>query len=66
MKFKRIFVVVADSLGIGEASDAAQYNDDGANTFKHIAEGKPSFNIPNLTKLGIGNICLNNTICLIN
>ena len=62
MKFKRIFVVVADSLGIGEASDAAQYNDAGANTFKHIAEGKPSFNIPNLTKLGIGNICLNNTI----
>ena len=62
MKFKRIFVIVADSLGIGEAKDAAQYNDLGANTFKHIAEGKNTFNIPNLSKLGIGNICLNNTI----
>lgn len=62
MKFKRIFVIVADSLGIGEASDAAQYNDVGANTFKHIAEGKSDFNIPTLARLGIGNICLNKTI----
>ena len=62
MKFKRIFVIVADSLGIGEASDANLYNDLGANTFKHIAEGKSTFDIPNLYNLGIGNICLNNTI----
>lgn len=61
-KFKRIFVIVADSLGIGEASDAAEYNDLGANTFKHIAEGMDSFNIPNLEKLGMGNICPNKKI----
>ncbi len=62
MKFKRIFVIVTDSLGIGEASDAIKYNDIGANTFKHIAEAKSKFNIPNLESLGIGNICLNNVV----
>jgi len=61
-KFKRIFVIVADSMGIGEADDAAKYNDTGANTFKHIAEGMASFNVPTLTKLGIGNICPNNMV----
>lgn len=62
MKFKRIFVIVADSMGIGEASDAAKYNDLGANTFKHIAEGMDTFLVPTLTKLGIGNICPNNMV----
>lgn len=61
-KFKRIFVIVADSLGVGEADDAKLYNDLGANTFGHIAEGMPTFNIPTLTKLGIGNICKNTKI----
>lgn len=62
MKFKRIFVIVADSLGIGEASDASLYNDLGANTFGHIANAKSEFNIPILESLGIGNICLNKTV----
>lgn len=61
-KFKRIFVIVADSLGIGAAEDASDYNDLGANTFKHIAEGMDTFNIPNLEALGIGNICPNKVI----
>lgn len=61
-RFKRVFVIVADSLGIGEADDAVDYNDVGANTFKHIAEGMPEFSIPTLTKLGIGNICPNSKI----
>lgn len=60
--FKRIFVIVTDSLGVGEAQDAALYNDLGANTFKHIAEGMKDFKIPMLEKLGIGNICPNNKI----
>lgn len=62
MKFKRIFVIVTDSMGIGEARDAKKFNDVGANTFKHIAEGMESFNVPNLERLGIGNICENKMI----
>lgn len=58
-KFKRIFVIVADSLGVGEADDASLYNDLGANTFKHIAESDGDFIIPTLEELGIGNICKN-------
>lgn len=61
-KFKRIFVIVADSLGVGEAPDAAKYNDIGVNTFGHIADKSDSFQIPTLQKLGIGNICPNNKI----
>ena len=38
MKFKRIFLMVLDSLGVGEASDAATYGDSGANTLGHIKE----------------------------
>ena len=59
-KFKRIFVIVTDSMGIGAAYDAKKYDDLGANTFGHIANLSESFNVPTLTKLGIGNICPNN------
>lgn len=51
MKFKRIFLVVLDSLGVGEALDAASYDDSGANTLKHINDKHHLF-IPNLKKLG--------------
>ena len=59
MKFKRIFVIVMDSLGIGEAKDqtlfhqTGEVSDLGANTFKHISEAFDKLNIPTLTKLGI-------------
>lgn len=56
-KYKRIFVIVIDSLGIGEADDAALYDDTGADTLGHISEKMDSFNIPNLTRLGLANIC---------
>ena len=36
MKFKRIFLIVLDSLGIGEAKDAYKFDDEGSNTLKHI------------------------------
>lgn len=62
MKFKRIFVIVTDSMGVGEAPDAVKYNDLGANTFGHIANGTKNFQIPLLKSLGIGNICPNDTI----
>ena len=51
MKFKRIFVIVCDSLGVGEALDASNYGDIGANTLGHINE-KHNLFIPNLSKLG--------------
>ena len=61
-RFKRIFIIVTDSMGIGEAPDAKAYNDLGANTFGHIATYAASFDIPTLKSLGIGNICPNPTI----
>lgn len=54
MKFKRAFLVVLDSLGVGEAIDASNYGDEGANTLKHINESNELF-IPNLKKLGFLN-----------
>lgn len=54
MNFKRIFVLILDSLGVGEAPDANEYNDNGANTLKHIMENYDLF-IPNLKKLGFLN-----------
>lgn len=51
MKFKRIFLMVLDSLGVGEAVDAVNYGDTGANTLGHIKEQYDLF-IPNLKKIG--------------
>ena len=51
MKFKRIFLIVLDSLGVGEAIDAINYKDNGANTLGHILEKRDLF-IPNLKKIG--------------
>lgn len=54
--FKRVFVVVMDSVGIGEAPDAEKYNDVGANTLRSIAEHMDGLHMPNMAKLGLGNI----------
>ena len=54
MKFKRIFVLILDSLGVGEAQDADKYGDNGCNTLKHIMDNYDLF-IPNLEKLGFLN-----------
>ncbi len=51
MKFKRIFLMVLDSLGVGETADAVNFQDNGANTLKHINEACDLF-IPNLKKIG--------------
>lgn len=56
-KYKRIFLVVIDSLGIGAAEDAAKYGDEGTNTLGHISERMDDFNMPNLQKLGMANLC---------
>ena len=51
MKFKRIFLMVLDSVGVGEASDASKYGDIGSNTLGHIKEQCDLF-VPNLKKIG--------------
>lgn len=62
MDFKRIFVIVADSLGVGEMPNSDKYGDKGTNTLKHLSYSKENFSIPTLQKMGIGNITdVNNT-----
>ena len=56
MKYKRIFTIVIDSLGVGADSVADKYDDALADTLGHISENMPNFNIPNLQKLGIANL----------
>lgn len=55
-KYKRIFTIVIDSLGIGEMSDSKEYGDIGVDTLGHIAGAVESFKIPNLQKLGMANL----------
>ena len=52
---RRVFLIVLDSVGIGEAKDAAVFGDVGAHTVKSIS-ASPYFAIPNLLSLGLGNI----------
>lgn len=54
-KYKRIFTIVIDSLGIGALKDADAYGDAGTDTLGHIAASRP-LQIPNLQKLGIANL----------
>jgi len=55
MTFRRICLIVLDSVGIGELPDAPRFGDAGSHTLGHIAETMP-LRIPNLAKLGLGNI----------
>lgn len=55
-RFSRIAVVVMDSVGIGELPDAAQFGDAGTHTLGHIIERNPNIKLPNLQRLGLGNI----------
>ncbi len=55
MKFNRIFLIVLDSLGVGEAIDAKKWNDEGANTLGHILKYNP-LDYPNLEKMGFLNL----------
>lgn len=55
-KYKRIFTIVIDSLGVGEMSDSKEYGDIGVDTLGNIAASVESFKIPNLQKLGLANL----------
>ena len=56
-KYKRIFVVVMDSLGVGAMEDSPEFGDVGVNTLGHISQAVDSFEIPNLQKMGMANLC---------
>ena len=55
-KYKRIFVIVVDSLGVGAMPDSERFGDVGVNTLGHIAETVGGLAIPHLQKLGMANI----------
>ena len=55
-RFKRIFVVVMDSLGVGAMDDSSEFGDTGVNTLGHISQAADSLNMPNLRKMGMANL----------
>ena len=55
-KYKRIFTIVVDSLGIGAMEDSYKFGDIAVDTLGHISESVENFNIPNLQKLGLANL----------
>ena len=52
----KVVILMMDSFGVGGAKDAYKFDDDGANTFLHIAENYEDFSVPNLEKLGLNKI----------
>ena len=55
-KYKRIFVIVMDSLGVGAMDDSPEFGDAGVNTLGHISQSVDSFCMPNLQKMGMANL----------
>lgn len=53
---KRIVLIILDGVGIGELPDAHLFNDEGSNTLKHICDAVEWLSLPNLQRLGLGNI----------
>ncbi|GAB6156937.1 phosphopentomutase [Desulfotomaculum varum] len=55
-KVNRVTLIVLDSVGIGELPDAAEYGDQGSNTLANVARAVGGLKLPNLERLGLGNI----------
>jgi len=53
---KNFIIVLLDGVGVGELPDAAKFGDVGSNTIQNIAKAIGGLNLPNLQKLGLGNI----------
>jgi phosphopentomutase len=53
---RRVIMIVLDSVGVGELPDAALYGDTGSNTLGNLARAVGGLNLPNLGRLGLGNI----------
>ena len=58
MNMKRVIVIVLDSVGIGEAADAADFGDVGSHTLGNIAQGVGGLHLPHLEAMGLGNIAI--------
>lgn len=56
MNYQRIFTIVMDSVGAGAMPDAANYGDTGADTLGHIGKAVGGLKLPNLQRLGLGNL----------
>ncbi len=56
MKFKRIFLIVADSAGVGEEPDAAKFGDVGSNTWAHAAASIGGIHVPFMENFGVGQL----------
>lgn len=53
---RRMILLLLDGVGVGELPDAAEYDDEGSNTLVNMAKAVGGLNLPNLQKLGLGNI----------
>lgn len=56
MKDYRIIIIILDSVGIGELPDAQNYGDSGSNTLGNLANAISGLKLPNIARLGLGNI----------
>ena len=56
MNFDRVIVAVLDGVGVGELPDAAEYGDTGSNTLVNTAVEVGGLSLPNMGRLGLGNI----------
>jgi phosphopentomutase len=59
MDIKRVIVIVLDSVGVGEAEDAVEYGDWGANTLLHTLQYNPSLRLPNFENFGLRGVVIN-------
>jgi phosphopentomutase len=55
-KIKRAILVVLDGVGVGANPDARAYGDDGASSLEHCAQAVGGLELPNLGRIGLGNI----------
>ncbi|MBZ0198413.1 MAG: phosphopentomutase [Ignavibacteriaceae bacterium] len=51
-----LFLIILDGVGVGELPDASNYKDEGSSTLTNMANAVGGLNLPNLTKMGLGNI----------
>ena len=58
MEINRVVIIVLDSVGIGEAPDAAAFGDVGSNTIGNIAQAVGGLNLPNMEAMGLSNIVI--------
>ena len=64
MQINRVIVIVLDSVGIGELPDAAEFGDVGSHTLGNMARVVGGLNVPNMEKMGLGNIAILKVSCL--